>query len=251
MFDNAQSAADRRLRVLLVDDDAANRELESLMLQHLGHQVDSVADGAEALTALAASSYDAVLMDCHMPFMDGFEATAAIRGAEVEDVHIPIIGLTSHDGRQRCVEAGMDDHLAKPFVLDALSAVLERVAPPAAGSFGGVLDAAIVEQLQMLAEAGSSGLLARLQAAFARDTPARLAALRNAIATGDRDAIAFNAHTLKGSAANLGAIRIVAACKAIEDASESAPERLEQMTQALEQAAADANAALAHLAGTG
>jgi two-component system, sensor histidine kinase and response regulator len=251
MPDEAQNAGGRHLRVLLVEDDDANRELESLMLQHLGHDVDAVADGAEALTALAASSYDAVLMDCHMPVMDGFAATAAIRGAEPQDAHIPIIGLTVHDERLRCVEAGMDDQLAKPFALDALSAVLERATPPAAASFAGVLDPAIVEQLRMLARAGNSELLARLQASFARDTPTRLAALRSAIATGDRDAIAFNAHTLKGSAANLGALQIVAACKAIEGTSESAdPERLEQL-QTLESAAADAQAALARLARTG
>jgi HPt (histidine-containing phosphotransfer) domain-containing protein len=146
----------------------------------------------------------------------------------------------------------MDDHLAKPFALGALSAVLERATPPAAASFAGVLDPAIVEQLRMLAQAGNSELLARLQASFSRDAPTRLAALRSAIATGDRDAIAFNAHTLKGSAANLGAFQIVAACKAIESAPESTDqERLEQFMHALEAAVADAQTALARLARTG
>jgi CheY-like chemotaxis protein len=252
MQDRAQNAERRHLRVLLVEDDDANRELESLMLQHLGHDVDAVAGGAEALTAISARRYDAVLMDCHMPVMDGFAATAAIRGAEPEDSHVPIIGLTAHDERRRCVEAGMDDQLAKPFALGALSDVLERATPPDSASFAGVLDPAIVEQLRMLARAGNPELLAMLQASFARDTPTRLAALRSAIAMGDGDAIAFHAHTLKGSAANLGALQIVAACTAIEGTAESTgPDRLERLLRALEAAAADAQAALARLARTG
>jgi two-component system sensor histidine kinase/response regulator len=248
----SHDAAERHLRVLLVEDDDANREIESLMLQHLGHEVDVVADGAAALTALAASSYDAVLMDCHMPVLDGFEATAAIRNAEGDASHIPIIGLTGYDERRRCVEAGMDEHLAKPFALGDLAAVLERAAPPPAESFAEVLDPAIVEQLRMLAAAGSSELLARLQASFARDTPLRLSALRSASAEGDREAIAFNVHTLKGSAANLGAREVVAICRQLEAGAETlGAEQLEQALGALERAAADAEAALARLARTG
>jgi len=252
MLDGTHGTAERRLRVLLVEDDDANREVESLLLRRLGHDVDAVADGAEALTALAAGGYDAVLMDCHMPAMDGFEATAAIRSAEDEDAHIPIIGLTGDDERGRCVAAGMDDHLAKPFALSALSEVLERATPMAAAAFAGILDPVIVEQLQQLARAGSPELLSRLQAAFARDTPARLDALRDAVASGDRDAIAFNAHTLKGSAGNLGAIQMVAACKAIEATSGSTgTEHLEDLVRELDQAAATAQSALARLARTG
>jgi HPt (histidine-containing phosphotransfer) domain-containing protein len=125
---------------------------------------------------------------------------------------------------------------------------LERETPPSTG----VLDPAIVEQLRMLARAGNSELLARLEVAFARDTPTRLAALRSAIANGDHDAVAFNAHTLKGSAANLGAIHVVAACKAIEGAAESAgAEDIEPLAEALDEAAATAQSALARLARSG
>jgi CheY-like chemotaxis protein/HPt (histidine-containing phosphotransfer) domain-containing protein len=252
MLSDPQDGGERPLRVLLVEDDDANREIETLMLQHLGHEVEAVADGAEALTALAASSYDAVLMDCHMPVLDGFAAAAAIRDAEAAGAHIPIIGLTAHDERRRCVEAGMDDHLAKPFALGALAAVLERAAPPPAASFAGVLDPEIVDQLRMLASAGNAELLERLQASFARDTPARLSAMRQASAEGDRHAIAFNVHTLKGSSANLGAREVVAICRQLEDEAETlTPERLERLLGELEAAAADAGAALARLARTG
>jgi CheY-like chemotaxis protein len=241
---------ERHLRVLLVEDDAANREVESLMLQHLGHDVEVVADGAAALTAAAAGGYDAILVECHMHGMDGFAATAAIRDAEAAGGHVPIIGLADPGERTRCVEAGMDDVLAKPFALHELEAVLERAAPLPADSFAGVLDAAIVDQLRMLVDAGSSELLASLEVSFARDTPLRIAALRAAIAAADADAIAFNVHTLKGSAANLGALRIVAACSEIEE-TRPGPERLDALVRELEQAAADASTALAALAASG
>jgi CheY-like chemotaxis protein/HPt (histidine-containing phosphotransfer) domain-containing protein len=246
-----QSAAERHLRVLLVEGDDANREIESLMLRHLGHAVDAVADGAAALTALAAARYDAILMDCHMPVMDGFAASASIRAASADE-HIPIIGLARRDELPFRVEAGMDDHLAKPFAIGELAAALERATPTAATPFAGVLDPEIVDQLRMLARSGSPELLDSVASSFARDTPVRVAALRTAIASADRDAIAFNAHTLKGSAANLGAIAIVAVCQELESALELAPaDRLLQLLPALEQAAADAEAALAALARAG
>jgi HPt (histidine-containing phosphotransfer) domain-containing protein len=115
-----------------------------------------------------------------------------------------------------------------------------------------VLDSEIVDQLRALAEAGNPDLLDRLQASFARDTPARLRALRAAVAAGDADAVAFNVHTLKGSAANLGAIEIVATCQKIESFPGGPVARaLEPLLAALERNAADAQAELALLAGTG
>ncbi len=177
MPDDARASAERRLRVLLVEDDDANRELESVLLRGLGHDVDAVADGAAALTALAAGGYDAVLMECDMPAMDGFATAAAIRSAEAGDAHVPIIGLTGKDERERCVEAGMDDLLAKPFALDALSDALRRATPPPAAAFAGVLDPVIVEQLRCSRARAARSCSTKLQAAFARDTPARLAAL--------------------------------------------------------------------------
>jgi HPt (histidine-containing phosphotransfer) domain-containing protein len=114
-----------------------------------------------------------------------------------------------------------------------------------------VLDPEIVAGLRMLAEAASPDLLGKLQASFARDTPLRLRSLRAAVAAGDGDAVAFNVHTLKGSAANLGAIRMVATCREIEGLP-AAPGRaaLEPLLSALEQEAADAQVALARLAET-
>jgi CheY-like chemotaxis protein/HPt (histidine-containing phosphotransfer) domain-containing protein len=250
--DQPGGGARRVLRVLLVEDDGANQEVESLMLEHLGHDVDVVADGAAAVTAAAAERYDAIVMDCHLPGLDGYGAAAAIRLEEGPDARVPIIGVTAHDDRRRCIEAGMDDRLGKPFALTDLAEALERAVPPAAGAFAGVLDPAIVDQLRALARAGSPDLLERLHASFARDTPPRLSALRAAVASGDRAAMAFNVHTLKGSAANLGAEQIAEVCRELEVAiGDPDPERLEPLLRALEGHAADAQAALARLAEAG
>ena len=127
--------------------------------------------------------------------------------------------------------------------------------PRTAGSVGhmaSVLDPEVVDQLRALVRAGNPDLLNRLQASFARDTPARLRALRTAVASGDMDAVAFNLHTLKGSAANLGAIEIVATCRQIESSpGGSGARQLEPLIVALERNAADAQAELALVAEAG
>jgi two-component system, sensor histidine kinase and response regulator len=250
-------AAERReLRVLLVEDDVVNQEVETLMLERLGFDVDVVGDGAEAVTAAAAGGYAAILMDCHLPVLDGYQATVAIRGDESPDSRVPIIGLSVHTDRQRCFDAGMDDHLAKPFALDALAHALGRTAPEAATGatppLASVLDPAIVEQLRSLAHAGNTDLLDRLQASFAREAPERLRALRAAVDAGDAEAVAFNVHALKGSAANLGATEIVATCLRIESAP-GGPDAhvLEPLLAELELATARAQAELSRLAAAG
>lgn len=114
----------------------------------------------------------------------------------------------------------------------------------------GVLDPEIVDQLQALAQAGNGELLQRLQASFARDTPERLLALRAAVASGDAQAVAFNVHTIKGSAANLGATQMVATCREIENAPATDSERLEPLLGELERRAVSAQSELARLAGS-
>jgi HPt (histidine-containing phosphotransfer) domain-containing protein len=115
-----------------------------------------------------------------------------------------------------------------------------------------VLDPETVDQLRALAREANPDLLHRLQASFARDTPPRLVAMRAAISSGDADALAFGLHTLSGSAANLGAIEIVATCRLIESASEAAgAPGLEQLLDQLERNAAEAGAELARVAADG
>ncbi len=130
-------------RILLAEDNRINREIAVNMLQSLGLVVDCAANGLEAVDLANANSYALVLMDCQMPEMDGFEATAAIRHGETRDVNrgerrVPIIALTANamqGDRERCIEAGMDDYLSKPFSKKQLAATLERwLRTPAAHS---------------------------------------------------------------------------------------------------------------------
>jgi CheY-like chemotaxis protein len=124
------------LRVLVAEDNRINVMLANALLTKMGHRVDTVSNGREALEALAKSSYDFVLMDVHMPEMDGLEATCRIRQAEASGrrkTRTPIVALTAstlEGDRQICVDAGMDDFLAKPLDPDALRAAFEKYGPP-------------------------------------------------------------------------------------------------------------------------
>ncbi len=118
-------------RVLLVEDHHVNRRVASMMLQRLGYAVESVGTGLAAIEALERASYDLVLMDLQMPDLDGLEATRRIRSgsAPVLDPEIPIVALTAHamrDDRRLCLDAGMNDYLAKPVRLAEMGRVLER-----------------------------------------------------------------------------------------------------------------------------
>jgi two-component system, sensor histidine kinase and response regulator len=126
----APAALSRGGRLLLAEDQAVNRRVTVLQLAELGYDVDTVANGLEALQALAASRYDLVLMDLHMPVLDGVAATRTIREGERDTGdHVTIVALTANAlqrDRQACLDAGMDDYLPKPLRLDALRLVLER-----------------------------------------------------------------------------------------------------------------------------
>jgi CheY-like chemotaxis protein len=138
-----------RGRVLVVEDQPLNREVAEGMLSSLSLEVDVAADGQQALEKLSAGRYDAVLMDCQMPVMDGFSATAELRQREGTGRRTPVIALTADTtsaGRQACFEAGMDDYLGKPFTRATLHAALARWLAVAGRD----------EPLQDRAEAGAS-----------------------------------------------------------------------------------------------
>lgn len=122
-----------RARVLVVEDDLITRRLTLHQLSTLGYRADGVDDGAAAVEAVQADSYDAVLMDCQMPGVDGFEATRRIRALDGRVALVPIVALTAQarNGiRDRCFASGMDDYLRKPVSADALDEVLTRWLAP-------------------------------------------------------------------------------------------------------------------------
>jgi CheY-like chemotaxis protein len=140
-MDTAQSTRIRALpmsgsrgRALVVEDNAVNQEMARAMLDMLGFRVTTASNGREGVLAAAADpELDLILMDCQMPVMDGLAAARAIRAAETDGAHVPIVALTGNampGDREACVAAGMDDYLAKPFSLTALRAMIDRWTGP-------------------------------------------------------------------------------------------------------------------------
>jgi two-component system sensor histidine kinase/response regulator len=225
---------DASRRVLIAEDNVINQRVASAMLRHLGFEVDVVADGADAVTAAMATPYRVILMDCQIPGLDGYQATAEIRRLQEAGRRTPIIAVTGSESmadKQRCLAAGMDDYLAKPLRLQALGFAMARWAPkgtlvspanepdepatstrPAADPGRAVLDPRVVARLGRLGAATGEDLLAQLAALFLADAINRVGALRLALADGDAAALVRSAHSLTGSSANLGATELSRLC---------------------------------------
>ncbi|MEY2399697.1 MAG: hypothetical protein QOJ00_2871, partial [Actinomycetota bacterium] len=130
------NVADGAHRLLLAEDDSINQRVAVTMLNKLGYSVVVAHNGREAVELGARAQFSAVLMDCQMPELDGYEATRAIRQSETNGVHIPIIAMTAHSmttDRTKCLNAGMDDYISKPVRPAELQAVLARWLPVAIG----------------------------------------------------------------------------------------------------------------------
>jgi PAS domain S-box-containing protein len=227
--------------VLLAEDNVVNQQVAKAMLEHLGFEVDVVADGAAAVKSATEASYDAVLMDCQMPILDGYQATREIRRVQGVAAHVPIIAVTASamsSDQQRCLAAGMDDYLSKPLSLTALGAVLERWAPEepdhetssetpsraviaATGPHSPTLDLQVLARLTSLGEARGEDLLQRLKILFLADADTRVAALHEALTADDASAVRAPAHALGGASSNLGANVLADLCATLETDGES------------------------------
>ena len=195
------------LRVLLAEDNEINQVVALHILNVAGHSVEIALNGKEALDKLAEQSFDVVLMDIHMPEMDGFQATWCIRTQEAETgAHIPIIALTANaraDDKERCLQAGMDAYLAKPFRAEELLSIIQSVARPSPQSLvhpettRSVLDESMLDCLST-----NPGLLDKVAKMFAETTPQHMAVIYNAIEQADGAALSNAAHTLKGAIGN-------------------------------------------------
>ena len=187
------------------------------MLTKRGFAVDVAEDGVEALAKLATGSYAAVFMDCQMPNLDGYTTTGRIREREGAGERLPVIAMTAHamkGDRERCLEAGMDDYLAKPLRPEQLDDVLERWLgyAPVASAFEAIIDDARMRTFRD----DYSDIIDQLLDLFLSSTPPLLDELREAVDAGDDDALRSAAHKLKGSCQNIGATFMVTLCRSIE-----------------------------------
>ncbi len=245
----ADTSSIRGARVLLVEDKEVNQRVAEKMLKELGEEVTIAASGTEALQCLSKQTFDIVLMDCEMPGMDGYETTGRIRQLEGEGMAptrpVPILALTAHSGesvRARCLEAGMDDYLAKPLSLKTLSAVLAEWlrsgdgeppmdgVPQAEASAAQSLDVQAVRELRNV----MGDDFPRLVELFMSDTPQRMQAMRDALQGQDLESARGIAHTLKGTATNVGAGYLAELCGEMEHAV-SLPGSMDQLREKLAQ----------------
>ena len=258
-------------RVLLAEDNPVNQQVGEAMLAKLGLAVQFAANGEEAVRLAQAEAFDLILMDCHMPVMDGYEASAAIR-AGVRAHRVPIIALTANvmeGNRERCLAAGMDDFLGKPYSLGQLHAVLRRwmgaVAdtapaddnPPAAAAAQAAdeeaaIDRGFLEQFRELDPAGGLALAERIVGVYLDSCGKTFAQIEEAAAAGDGEGLRRAAHSLKSSSGNVGAKPLYALLRELEGLGrdgdiEAARARLDDLRRAFARACAELRALRAEI----
>ncbi len=218
----------RSWRILVAEDNITNQQVALAILEKLGYHADAVANGKEALESLRSIPYDLVLMDCQMPEMSGFEATARIRGPQsgVHNPQIPIVALTAdamQGDREQCLAAGMNDYLAKPVEPARLQAILEKWLSKATElPIGERLEPGtpmVFDEPALLARLMGDRKLARtILKGFVDDIPGQLAALASSLSVSDAVAAEHTAHRIKGAAASVGAVALCEVAGGMEQA---------------------------------
>jgi signal transduction histidine kinase/DNA-binding response OmpR family regulator len=210
-------------RVLLAEDNAVNVEIAREYLEELGCTVEVAENGQDAVAAYASSTHDIILMDCQMPVMDGLAATHAIRAheANVELTPVVIVAVTANafeEDRQKCLEAGMDDYLSKPFSPEQLAVILSKWLEKKTARAATVVedlpafDSAFVDSIK----GKRPQFYARLQDLFMSFAPTVADELQAARETRDSQALGRLAHNLKSSSANIGATILAGLCSDLE-----------------------------------
>ena len=204
----------RKPRILLAEDNAVNQKIALRILEKMGCRADAVASGKEAVDAFSMLPYDLILMDVQMPEMDGMQATGLIREKEKgTGRHIPIIALTAHamkGDREKCLESGMDGYLSKPVQPNELAEAIEQALAGAAQATGGTPPLAGEAKVFDFAAAlrtvdGDEKFLMEVSEMFLADAQQQIRKIAAAAMVGVPADVQLYAHTLKGSASNLGA----------------------------------------------
>ncbi|CAN5294367.1 hypothetical protein BH11PLA2_BH11PLA2_28670 [soil metagenome] len=215
------------LRILLAEDNAVNQRVAVMLLEKDGHRVTIANDGREVLTALAAASFDLILMDLQMPHMDGFEATQRVRTLQVDTGRrTPIVAMTAHamkGDRERCLDADMDDYLSKPVQRMELQRVLRQatanrstVAVPQQKPLPSDLTTPFDRESALERLGGDEALFAEITSLFRSDGERLVRELRNALADGNAHALQRAAHGLKGAAGYVGGNPLVVVAQQLE-----------------------------------
>ncbi len=231
-------------QLLVVEDNQVNQEVARSILENQGCQVEVASNGVRALELLACRRFDAVLMDCQMPELDGYEITRKLRHRELHSGsdRLPVIAMTANamqGDRERCLAAGMDDYLSKPFRPEELRHCLLRwlpahrpggqatspvkqppplLTPPARPSqtTPGQLNPRALEQLRKIEARGSRGFFRRIVRQYLATTPTLVDQLQRALEGHQQSNIRRTAHSLKSSSGNLGAGHLAGLCRQLE-----------------------------------
>lgn len=227
--------------ILLAEDNPVNQQVARAMLEKLGLQTVLAVNGQEAVDLAKKGHFDLILMDVQMPIMDGYRATTLIRQCADNLQHIPIIALTANamsGDRQKCLDAGMNDFLSKPFTLVQLKSILERWLTVSRNSNNTsktltgsdkenipagkpILNLDKLDSLRQLDPEGGTGFLKKLASIYLSSAPSYLSQIEKAIQTRDDHALRKAAHTFKSSAANIGAETLSGLCQKLEDYGEN------------------------------
>jgi len=233
------------MHILLAEDNVTNQEVAVSMLEKIGCTVSLVSNGLEALNAIAENSYDLILMDCHMPLMDGYQATITIRNIEkntIPAIHTPIIAVTANaltGDREKCLTAGMDDYISKPFKQTELLTTLKKWScrpihkhtniksedskklstkllkkEPSKDPM--VIDKNVLTTLKNLQMEGKPDILAKIVTAYISGSEPLIEKLQSASILTDLQILQDSAHSLKSSSANVGALHLSKICNELE-----------------------------------
>jgi len=226
------------IRVLLVEDSPINLEVCVFRLESLGCVVETATNGWHALERHADSEFGVIFMDCQMPEMDGYEATAEIRRRESQSHrHTPIIALTGNvieGARERCLAAGMDDYLAKPFTLDQMKAMLtawsrpptlratrDHMALVPASLSPEPVDYKVLDSLRQLQKEQRSDIVQQVINLFFKGATSLLKDLERGVTNRDASLLHRTSHALRSVSANVGAIALSSRCKELETMTQS------------------------------